>query len=100
MIHLPPSDERKPRRGQVMPGRSSRSPGLGTIYRMAKTWDGIDDLIVEARIIQAIAEIRERFGASIPEALDLFDERYDILMQERPDDFTLPRGEYGRDVYT
>lgn len=36
---------------------------------------------------------------SIHEAIDEFGLRYNRLRPERPDDFTLPHGEYGRNVY-
>jgi hypothetical protein len=78
-------------------------PSIGRLPQysdMSRNWDGIDDLIVEARIVQALTEIRRRFDAPLPEAIDLFNERYDILGRERPDDFVLPHGNYGRNVYT
>lgn len=69
-------------------------------WDMSKNWDGIDDLIVETRIIPALTEIRERFDAALREAIDVFNDRYGVLRGERPNDFVLPHGEYGLNVYT
>ncbi|MEU7140904.1 hypothetical protein ABZ942_15740 [Nocardia sp. NPDC046473] len=57
----------------------------------------VDDLIVAAKVLQAI---RAEVGCSIHEAIDEFELRYNRLRAERPADFTLPHGEYGRNVYT
>lgn len=60
----------------------------------------VDDLIVAEKVVQALRAIRTEMGCSIHEAIDEFGLRYDRLRAERPDDFTLPHGEYGRNVYT
>jgi hypothetical protein len=67
---------------------------------MSEQWHGIDDLIVRARISQALHEICGRFDVTLKEAFILFGERYDVLRELRPDDFALPPDEYGRGVYT
>jgi hypothetical protein len=60
----------------------------------------IDDLILTARILPALQLLREELGCTIHEAIDAFQERYDELRTERPDEFTVSREEYGRGVYT
>jgi hypothetical protein len=67
---------------------------------MPDQWTRIDDLMVNARYLLALMEIRAVFAVGIAEAIDIFDERYPLLRQERPDDFTLASEGYGRDIYT
>ena len=44
--------------------------------------------------------LREEFGYSIPEAIDAFYARYEHLRETRPQDFTVSRGEYGKNFYS
>ncbi|MEV0353125.1 hypothetical protein AB0H88_45850 [Nonomuraea sp. NPDC050680] len=67
---------------------------------MEDAWVAIDDLIVAERIVPALMIMREQFGDTIHEAIDRFNERYEYLRGVRFEDFTKPRGEYGRGVYT
>lgn len=68
---------------------------------MSRDWDGIDDEgLDDARLNDQVNEMRGRFCVPLREAIDLFNERYDVLRRERPDDFVLPDGDYGRNVYT
>ncbi len=67
---------------------------------MPDQWSRVDDLIVNAQYLPALSEIRSAAGVGLTEAVDIFSERYDALRIERPDDFTLPPGEYGQGVYT
>jgi hypothetical protein len=60
----------------------------------------IDEDIVSGRILPALICIRAALGCGIPAAIDEFSERYERLRTERPDDFTLPREEYGRGFYS
>jgi hypothetical protein len=60
----------------------------------------VDGDILEHRIISALKAIREARTCTLHDALDIFVERYEELRQERPDDFTLPREEYGRGFYS
>ncbi|MEU1205112.1 hypothetical protein [Nocardia sp. NPDC005825] len=60
----------------------------------------LDDMIVAEKVVQALRAIKTEMGCSLHEAIDEFDLRYRRLRAERPDDFTLPHGEYGRNVYT
>ncbi|MEV6157269.1 hypothetical protein AB0L53_43725 [Nonomuraea sp. NPDC052129] len=67
---------------------------------MEDAWVAIDDLIVAERIVPAMMIMREQFGDTIHEAVDRFSERYEHLRGVRSEDFTKPREEYGRGVYT
>ncbi|MEW1848434.1 hypothetical protein AB0392_61640 [Nonomuraea angiospora] len=67
---------------------------------MEDAWVAIDDLIVAERIVPAMMIMREQFGDSIHEAIDRFNECYEYLRGVRSEDFTKPREEYGRGVYT
>ncbi|MFB7718154.1 hypothetical protein [Nocardia sp. NPDC056100] len=60
----------------------------------------IDELIVAEHVVQALIAIRAESNCSLREAIDEFHVRYDRLRVERPNDFTLPHGEYGLNVYT
>ncbi|MEV6773390.1 hypothetical protein AB0N05_32635 [Nocardia sp. NPDC051030] len=60
----------------------------------------VDDLIVREKVVLALRAIMTEMGCSLHEAIDEFERRYNRLRAERPDDFTLPHGEYGRNVYT
>jgi len=59
-----------------------------------------DELILAARIIPALQAIMAELGCGLRESFDEFQKRYDRLRTERPDDFTLPPEEYGRDFYS
>jgi hypothetical protein len=67
---------------------------------MPDQWTRIDDLMVNAKYFLALMEIRAVFAVGLREAIDIFDERYPLLRQERPDEFTLPSEVYGRGVHT
>lgn len=67
---------------------------------MSDLWGVIDDHIFNERILPAMMITREQFGGSIHEAIDRFAERYEYLREARPDDFTKPREDYGRDFYS
>jgi hypothetical protein len=60
----------------------------------------IDEHIVKGRILPALMILGEEFGHTIHEAIDAFSVRYEELRSSRPDDFTVPRQEYGKGVYT
>ncbi|MFJ5901411.1 hypothetical protein ACIQFZ_39975 [Streptomyces sp. NPDC093064] len=60
----------------------------------------VDRDIVNHRIIFAIKAIRETRACTLHEALDVFAERYEELRQDRPDDFTVSREDYGRGFYS
>jgi hypothetical protein len=64
------------------------------------SWDRIDDFILRQQTIQALQAICETEGCPLHRAMDLFQERYDLLREARPDDFATPPEEYGRGVYT
>ncbi|MDH6129959.1 hypothetical protein [Kitasatospora sp. GP82] len=61
---------------------------------------GVDDDIVAGRIIHALKTIRDARGYSIPQALDVFADRYELLRRTRPNDFTLSPEEYGRGFHS
>lgn len=63
---------------------SLQQPTDGTAAR----WSRIDHLILEGRRIQAVQKIREEFGGSLPEAVELLDNRVRRLREDRPDDFS------------
>jgi hypothetical protein len=65
-----------------------------------KSWLEIDDLIVARKIIPAMQAIRAAEQCGLREAIDLFYERYELLRETRPADFTMSREEYGEGVYT
>lgn len=60
----------------------------------------IDELILAERIVPALQAIMAELGCSLHESIDEFQQRYDRLRTERPDDFTLPPEEYGRDFHS
>lgn len=60
----------------------------------------VDDLIVAEKLVQALRAIRVEMDCSRHESIDEFEVRYNRLRAERPNDFTPPHGEYGRNVYT
>ncbi|ROO89284.1 hypothetical protein EDD29_6972 [Actinocorallia herbida] len=55
---------------------------------MTDPWPSIDAEILQGHNIAAIAILREEFGYTIHEAVDALQERYDRLMETRPDDFS------------
>ena len=63
---------------QVLPRRSDRLRGRGN----------------------ALKAIRNARGCSIPQALDVFADRYELLRRTRPNDFTLSPEEHGRGFYS
>ena len=67
---------------------------------MTDRWPEIDEHIVEGRILSVLMILREECGLTIHEAIDAFSVRYEELRDSRPDDFTVPREEYGKGVYT
>ncbi|MFB7669371.1 hypothetical protein ACFC1R_36595 [Kitasatospora sp. NPDC056138] len=60
----------------------------------------VDRDILEQRIFFALKAIREARNCTTPQALDVFNQRYEELRRDRPDDFTLPREVYGQDFYS
>ena len=62
--------------------------------------ESVDRDILNHRIIFALKEIRETLSCSIPEAIDVFADRYEKLRAERPDDFTVGPEEYGKGFYS
>ncbi len=60
----------------------------------------IDEHIVQGRILPALMILREEYGHTIHEAIDAFGVRYEELRNSRPGDFTVPREQYGKGVYT
>ncbi|MBY8880760.1 hypothetical protein [Actinacidiphila acidipaludis] len=67
---------------------------------MAELPASVDRDILTRRIIPALVTIRETLGCSIPEALDVFQIRYDELRRDRPADFTVGPEEYGEGFYS
>ncbi|MET7835736.1 hypothetical protein [Micromonospora sediminicola] len=63
-------------------------------------WETIDEHIVQQRIILAVRAIREAERCGIPQALDLYHERYAHLRRTRANDFTVPEERYWDGVYT
>ncbi len=61
---------------------------------------GVDEDIVAGRIVRALKAIRDARGCSIPQAIDVFADRYELLRRTRPNDFTLSPEEYGRGFYS
>jgi hypothetical protein len=74
--------------------------GLVLVHTAWMESAAIDDDIVAARIIPAINGIRAELSCGIPAALDEFQQRYERLRAQRPDDFALPPEEYGRGFYS
>jgi hypothetical protein len=64
------------------------------------SWDEIDEMIVTRRILPALQAIRELTACSLPQAIELFSDRYALLRERRPHDFTVEPDEYGHGVYT
>ncbi|WP_042417749.1 hypothetical protein [Streptacidiphilus anmyonensis] len=67
---------------------------------MAELPRSVDGDIFEHRILPALTTIRETLSCSIPEALDVFNDRYQELRRDRPAEFTLDPDEYGRGFYS
>ncbi|AJT64150.3 hypothetical protein [Streptomyces chattanoogensis] len=53
-----------------------------------------DDEILAGTIILGIRTIRDHLGCSVHDALDAYVARYQVLRQERPDDFATGHEEY------
>jgi hypothetical protein len=64
------------------------------------SWDEIDEMIVTRRILPAMQAIRELAACSLPQAIELFSDRYTLLRERRPHDFTVGPEQYGHGVYT
>ncbi|MGV4926612.1 hypothetical protein K2224_34010 (plasmid) [Streptomyces sp. BHT-5-2] len=56
----------------------------------------VDRDILEDRTILAIKAIRESFGCTLREAVDVYAQRYEELRRDCPDGFHLSRAEPGR----
>jgi hypothetical protein len=67
---------------------------------MADRWAVIDEHILQHRIVHGLKALREEFGYSIHEAIDAFSDRYERLRETRPQEFTVSREDYGKNVYT
>ena len=52
-----------------------------------ETWAAIDPLILQRRGVEAIKSIQDEQGCALSDALVLYDERWQQLKRERPDDF-------------
>jgi hypothetical protein len=65
-----------------------------------ESWDEIDDMIVQRKILSALQGIRAVQGCDLQTAIDEFVQRLDRLWETRPDDFTVSREQYGHGVYT
>ncbi|MFG1953515.1 hypothetical protein [Micromonospora sp. NPDC048830] len=63
-------------------------------------WQPIDELIVKRRILPAMQAIREAEGCSLQRAIEVFDERCELLRRTRPDAFAVTREERGQGVHT
>jgi len=64
------------------------------------SWDEIDDMIVQRKIIAAVEAIRTAQGCGLRTAISEFAQRLDLLWETRPHDFTVSRQEYGHGVHT
>ncbi|WP_067400284.1 hypothetical protein [Streptomyces sp. F-3] len=53
-----------------------------------------DDAIVTGQIILGLKTLRDHFGCSLHEALNVYVARYEVLRRERPADFTRSHEEY------
>jgi hypothetical protein len=62
--------------------------------------DVADDLILGKQIVHALKTFCDHLGCSLKEALDVFAARYEVLREERPDDFVCSREEYGIGFYS
>jgi len=60
----------------------------------------LDELIVQERILEGLQMIRSKLGLDLRQSLESFNERYRFLRAERPDAFTKPDREYGKDFYS
>jgi hypothetical protein len=63
-------------------------------------WQGIDDLILQRRILNALQAIRERTGCGLRDALAAMSERYEFLRACRPDEFAVSEAEYWEGFYS
>ncbi|MCX5438562.1 MULTISPECIES: hypothetical protein [unclassified Streptomyces] len=59
-----------------------------------------DDQILGNQIIRGLKILRDHLGCSLHEALDAFVARYDVLREERPEDFTCGHDEYWAGFYS
>ncbi|MFD3929797.1 hypothetical protein [Streptomyces sp. NPDC058614] len=62
--------------------------------------DVADDQILAKQIIRGLKVLREHLGCSLPEALDVFAARYEVLRVERADDFACSHDEYWVGFYS
>jgi hypothetical protein len=63
-------------------------------------WDEVDEMIVTRRILAAVRGIRELSDCSLSRAMGLLSERYDVLRERRPHDFTVGPDEYWQGFYS
>ncbi|QTD99340.1 hypothetical protein [Streptomyces cyanogenus] len=56
--------------------------------------DVADDQILNRKIVLGIIALREHLGCSVHDALRAYGARYEVLREERPDDFVCGRAEY------
>ncbi|MFB6849383.1 hypothetical protein ACFCXS_31630 [Streptomyces sp. NPDC056373] len=62
--------------------------------------DIADEQILSNQILRGIQTLREHLGCSLHEALKVFFARYEVLREERPDDFTCGHDEYWAGFYS
>ncbi|GGW14654.1 hypothetical protein GCM10018980_63720 [Streptomyces capoamus] len=58
------------------------------------TVDVVDAQILDKQIILGIKILREHLGCSLQDALRAYTDRYEVLREQRPDDFVCGRDEY------
>jgi hypothetical protein len=63
-------------------------------------WEPIDEWILRGWIINGIRAIREATGAAIPEAIDIYLDRYNRLRASRPEEFICEHKEYWSGLYS
>jgi hypothetical protein len=63
-------------------------------------WPDVDELIFAHRILPALQAIRAQRGCGLREAIDLFQDRYNLLCAACPEEFTVSAEDYGHGVYT
>ena len=64
------------------------------------SWDEIDEMIVTRRILPAVEAVRQLSGCSLSRAIELLSDRYGVLRERRPHDFTVGPDEYWQGFYS
>ena len=60
----------------------------------------MDTAIFNGHVLKAVMVVRDARECGIHAAIEAVAERYEHLRVERPEDFTVPRAEWGKNFYS